>query len=254
MWIHPDGGSVTTGALSSPHLTVMAPTLPDPSNASSANAVEEPVRVFVVDDHPAIQEALAAAIKKANGLTVPGVAGAMDEALAAIESEGPDVVVLDLTLEGGNGFTLVEELRSWDEPPATLVYSMYEESMYAGRALRAGALGYVSKSAATEQVITAIRQVARGDVYLSEPLASQLLKKTVQNQGYAGDPVEQLTDRELVVFTLIGAGRSVREIAEELDLGRKTVETYRRRAKEKLGYETVDELLRFAVEWREKWT
>lgn len=178
-----------------------------------------------------------------------GSTGSADEALSVIRELAPDVVIVDISLSNGDGLTLIENARAESTGARILVYSMYDESVYAERALRAGALGYIPKSESTAEVINAIRTVARGDVYLSDPIASKILGKVIRSQDYSTTPIEQLTDRELTVFRMLGEGFSVREIAEQLDLSRKTIETYRRRAKEKLGYDTVEGLLQFAVQW-----
>jgi DNA-binding NarL/FixJ family response regulator len=205
---------------------------------------------LVVDDHPAIREALAATIQAEGGLQVVPAARNRAEAVRHLEDYRPDVLVLDLALPDGNGFTLIDDLQSQETGPRILVYSMYDDSAHAARALQAGALGYVTKSNPTSEVITAIRKVQGGGVYLSESVASKLLRKVLRNQDYGNDPREQLTDREFTVFTRLGEGQSVPEIAEALDLSVKTIETYRRRAKEKLGCDTVDDLLRSSIQWR----
>ena len=222
---------------------------PGPSRSSGAESTDSPTEILIVDDHPAIREALSAAIEREEGLQVVGAFDNVVDVEAYLEERTPDILVVDITLGGEDGLTLIEHIRTESPETRVLVYSMHDESLYAGRALRAGAMGYVPKSAPTDDVIEAIHQIEQGDVYLSRQIASQVLGKVIHNHGYAANPVEQLTDREMTVFRMIGQGYSVREIAEELDLSRKTVETYRRRAKEKLGYESVDELLRFAVQW-----
>lgn len=209
----------------------------------------DPIQVFIVDDHPAIREALSSAIEKTKGMKVIGVGATVSETLRFVKESIPDVVIADISLEEGDGLTLIERLRSEVPDTRILVYSMYNEDVYAERALRAGAQGYISKSASSERVIDAVQTVNQGDVYLSEFVSSQLLSKIIRRKNYSVTPIEQLTDRELTVFRMLGEGNSVRDIADQLDLSRKTIETYRRRAKEKLGYDTVDELLRHAVQW-----
>lgn len=219
------------------------------SGQSRAKASEKKTRILIVDDHPAIREALATAIGRESEMEAIGSSGSADEALSLIRQHAPDVIILDISLSNGDGLTLIEDVRSELKGVHILVYSMYDESVYAERALRAGALGYIPKSEPTEEVIEAVRTVARGEVYLSDPIASKILGKVIRSQDYSTTPVEQLTDRELTVFRMLGEGFSVREIADQLDLSRKTIETYRRRAKEKLGYDTVEGLLQFAVQW-----
>ena len=219
-------------------------------NSSSTRPLGE-VRVLVVDDHPAIREALSTAIEAADGLRAVPPARSIEEAFTHLEQVRPDVLVLDLALPDGNGFELIESLRSQGTEVGILVYSMYEDSAYAGRVLQAGALGYVTKSNPTAEVIEGVRRVHEGAVYLSKCVASELLSKVMQNQEYGNDPKGQLTDREFTVFTRLGEGQTVREIADDLGLSVKTAETYRRRAKEKLGCDTVDDLLRVSIQWRE---
>lgn len=222
-----------------------------PPTSLNGRPSEARARVLVVDDHPAIREALTSAIRAADGLQVVPAARTIAEASRHLEHYRPDVLVLDLALPDGDGFALIEALPAQATGPRILVYSMYDDSAHAGRALQAGALGYVTKSNPTAEVIKAIRQVQEGSVYLSDSVASKLLRKVLQNQDYGNDPKGQLTDREFTVFTRLGEGQSIPEIAEALDLSVKTVETYRRRAKEKLGCDTVDDLLRSSIQWRE---
>jgi len=208
------------------------------------------IQVFVVDDHPAIREALAAVIGSKIDMRLVGESATAQEALRRVEQTSPDVVVVDISLEDAHGLDLVEELRSRHPDLRVVVFSMYDESVYAERAIRAGASGYVMKSEPTEQVVVAIQTVSDGEVYLSRRMSSRILSKAIRQQDYAfRSTAEQLTERELTVFKRLGEGKSVRDIAAELDLSRKTVETYRRRAKEKLGFESIDELLQYAVQW-----
>lgn len=218
--------------------------------ASEASEPSARTQVFVVDDHPAIREALAASVDSKIDMRVIGESGTAQQALRQMERHVPDVVVVDISLEDAHGLDLVEELRSRFPDIRIIVFSMYDESVYAERAIRAGASGYVMKSEPTESVVKAIQAVREGDVYLSRRMSSRILSKVIRQQDYAfRSATEQLTEREMTVFKKLGEGVSVRDIAEELDLSRKTVETYRRRAKEKLGFESVDELLQYAVQW-----
>jgi DNA-binding NarL/FixJ family response regulator len=226
-------------------------TSPSSSTGPSTEQEEDTrTQIFVVDDHPAIREALTSAINSKIDMRVVGESGTAKKALRQMDRHEPDVVVVDISLEDAHGLDLVEEIRSRFSEVRIVVYSMYEESVYAERAIRAGASGYVMKSEPTERVVEAIQSVSEGDVYLSQRMSSRILSKVIRQQDYAfSSATEQLTDREMTVFEKLGKGQSVREIAEELDLSRKTVETYRRRAKEKLGFDTVDELLQYAVQW-----
>ncbi|MFB6247143.1 MAG: response regulator [Salinibacter sp.] len=221
----------------------------DPAGSSSP---DEGVRtqVFVVDDHPAIREALAATIGSKIDMRVVGESPTAQEALRMVERHVPDVIVVDISLGNAHGLDLVEELRSRFPDLRIVVFSMYDEGVYAERALRAGASGYVMKSEPTEHVVKAIQAVNKGDVYLSQRMSSRILSKVIRQRDYAlRSATEQLTDREMTVFEKLGEGLSVRDIAEDLGISRKTVETYRRRAKKKLGLESIDELLQYAVQW-----
>jgi DNA-binding NarL/FixJ family response regulator len=223
-----------------------------PQRASGSQSSERQTTVLVVDDHPAIREALSGALAREEGVRVLDLLSTAAEVETFLNTKTPDVFVVDISLGDGGGLDLIEKVRAQAPETKILVYSMHDESLYAGRALRAGALGYVPKSASTDTVIEAIQHIKEGEVYLSPQVASQILGSVIRTQKYGANPAEQLTERELTVFRMLGRGESVREIADQLDLSRKTVETYRRRAKEKFGYETVDELLRFAIEWRER--
>lgn len=217
------------------------------SNASSSQGR---TRVVVVDDHPAIVEALSDVIKTKMGFDLCGSAQNADEAFRLLVETEPDVAVVDIALGDAHGLDLVQNLRAQQPDLQVVIYSMYDESIYAERAIRAGATGYVMKSEPTQVVVEAIRSVARGEVYLSGRMASRMLSKlargTTSGPGYA---IDALTDREVAVFQLLGQGRGVQDIADQLHLSRKTVETYRRRAKEKLGFDSVAQLLQYAVQW-----
>lgn len=221
------------------------------SNASASEASPEQTHVFLVDDHPAIREALRSAVRGRMGMQVVGDRARAAEALSPIERHAPDVVVVDVSLEDTDGLTFIRRIRSRAPEPRILVFSMHDEEVYAERAIRAGASGYVMKTEPTETVIRAIEEVSEGQVYLSQHITSRILSKVIRTEDYsAASQFGELTDRELTVFRTLGEGYSVREIADRLDLNRKTIETYRRRAKEKLGYDTVEELLQHAVQWR----
>lgn len=222
----------------------------EPNGVSSSPDEGAQTQVFVVDDHPAIREALADAVDSKTDMQVVGKSPTAQEALRTMARHVPDVVVVDISLEDAHGLNLVEELRSRFPDLRIVVFSMYDESVYAEWAIRAGASGYVMKSEPTEQVVKAIQTASEGDVYLSQQMSSRILSKAIRQQDYAfRSATEQLTDREMTVFKKLGEGLSVRDIAEDLDLSRKTIETYRRRAKKKLGFESVDELLQYAVQW-----
>ncbi len=207
-------------------------------------------RVLIVDDHPAVREGLALRIKGQPNLEVCGEAADVPEALHLVAEVKPDVAVIDIALRNGNGLDLIKRIKAHNDGVRMLVWSMYSESLFAERALRAGALGYINKEHATDQIITAIRCVLEGKVYLSEPMAGQLLGRLV-NGGDAMNqsPITTLSDRELEVFRLIGHGLDTQEIAEKMCVSPKTVETYRARIKEKLNLTSSIDLLRHALQW-----
>ena len=214
-----------------------------------------PIHVLVVDDHPAVRDAIANAVGAQPDMDLVGLAGSADEAFELIRSTRPDVAVVDISLGDAHGLDLVQNLRAEVDTLEVVVFSMYDEAVYAERALRAGARGYVRKSEPTAAVTEAIRAAAAGEIYLARRAASRILSKvafggTRRSEASGGEPgLEDLTDREMAVFQLLGQGRPPEEIADQLNLSRKTVETYRRRAKEKLGFESVTELLQFAIRW-----
>ena len=217
------------------------------------NASTRRISVLLVDDHPAVRDALAITINAKEEVRVCGEAENAREALDLIDQFHPDVAVVDISLDGSHGLDLVQNLRSLYPDVQVIVFSMYDESVYAERAIRAGAVGYLMKSEPTRNVVEAIMAASRGEVYLSKAMTSRILSRGVRGRaeprGQVGTTLDELTDRELEVFELLGQGSTIPDIMEQLYLSRKTVETYRRRAKEKLGFDTVAELLRFAVQW-----
>lgn len=208
------------------------------------------IRVLVVDDHPPIREAISDRIGETMDLEVCGETGRADDAFAKIEEIQPDVVIVDISLVDGHGLDLVQNIQAQFSSVEVMVYSMYEEVVYAERAIRAGASGYLMKSAPTGKLIQAIRSVHDGEVFLSRRMSSRILNKVARGKSSeATFPIDALTDRELAVFQMLGEGYGVEEIQDRLNLARKTVETYRRRAKEKLDVNTVSELLQYALQW-----
>ncbi len=208
------------------------------------------IRVLVVDDHPAIREALSDTIKNKIDMELCGEASASDEAFRLVEKLKPDVAVVDISLDDAHGLDLVQNIRAQFPDTQVVVFSMYDENVYAERAIRAGASGYLMKSESTQSVIDAIRDVDQGEVHLSRRMASHILNKVAL--GRTSGPrfaIDELTDREMAVFQMLGEGYTVDEIKDRLNLSRKTVETYRRRAKEKFGFDSVAELLQYAVQW-----
>lgn len=207
-------------------------------------------RVLVVDDHPIVRRGFAQLINHEPDICVCGEAEDLPQALSALESEQPDLVIVDIVLKNANGLELLKRLPVLAPETRALVVSMHDEQIYAERALRAGARGYVMKQEADEVIVTAIRRVLQGGIYVSDQINERILMSFAQNQAPTEtSPVEHLTDRELEVFELIGQGVSTRQIGDRLNISVKTVETYRARIKEKLHLETGAELVQTSVEW-----
>jgi len=210
-------------------------------------------RVYLVDDHPLVREWLANLIDQQADLAVCGEAGSAAAAMSGIGAAKPDVAVVDISLGGRSGLELIRDLKQAHPRVAVLVLSMHHEDLYAERALRAGARGYIMKREVTKKVITAIRRVQQGKVYLGDHLAATLAEKLVTGTSAGPEsPVSQLSDRELEVFRLLGQGRTTRQIAEALQLSSKTVQAYYARIKEKLHLGNASELLREAIRWEEE--
>jgi len=205
-------------------------------------------RVLIVDDHPIVRRGLAQLIEQEPDLEVCGEAKDADTALTAMAELEPDIALVDLMLKGASGTDLVKTLKArWADIPI-LVISMHDEAVYAERALRAGAHGYIMKEEATGQVLTALRKVLSGDVYVSDRMVGHLLRRMVGGGGH-GAGLESLSDRELEVFQWIGRGLNVPDIAERLSVSPKTVETYRAHIKDKLNLASSAEVMRLAVRW-----
>ena len=207
-------------------------------------------RVLVVDDHPIIRQGLALLIDREPDLLVCGHADDAHTATEAIATLWPDLVILDISLGGQDGLELLKQIRARDAGLPILVLSMHDESIYAERVLRAGANGYIMKQEATDLVLTAIRRILDGEVYMPERVASRMLRQYARGAAVgAASPLASLSDRELEVFRLIGGGSSTREIAEGLHLSVKTVESYQAHIKEKLALRNARELQHHAIEW-----
>jgi DNA-binding NarL/FixJ family response regulator len=206
-------------------------------------------RVFVVDDHPIVRQGLAQLINGEADLVVCGEASSAREALEMLTAPLPDVVIVDISLEDRNGVELIKDMIARHPELPCLALSMYDETMYAVRVLRAGGRGYVMKQEAPKKVIAAIRRVLDGHIYVSENMATRLVDQFVLTAPGSVFPTGELSDRELEVLTLIGRGHGTREIAEKLFLSVKTVEAHRERIKEKLKLKSGSELLRYAVQF-----
>jgi DNA-binding NarL/FixJ family response regulator len=208
--------------------------------------------VFVVDDHPLLRQGLALLINQEQDLMVCGEAEEAQAALKAIAANQPDILIADISLKGPDGLDLLKTIRTLYLDLPVLILSMHDESIYAERALRARANGYIMKQEATEKVLVALRRILAGDIYLSEKMANKLLHQYISgSSGSSADMnsrLSNLSDRELEVFRLIGEGRSTRQIAESLHLSIKTVETYQAHIKEKLSLRSGRELVQHAIQ------
>jgi len=205
-------------------------------------------KVILVEDHPIIRKALADEIDGTGEMTVCGEADTAKAALDLIQKTAPDIAIVGLVLKGRDGLELIKDISLRFPKLAVLVLSMREESIYANRAMRAGAQGYIAKEQSLANVIEAIRKLLAGQIYLNPDLSAKLLQ-TVLHSTYPGVGVKQLSDRELKVLEFIGSGLTTAEIAEQLHLSVKTVETYRERIKKKLDLANASELLKYAIEW-----
>ena len=214
------------------------------------NPERKPIKVVLVEDHPMFRERLTQLINKDLQMIVCGEADNIQDAMRMIEETKPDIAIVDITLSGSSGLELIKDLKVRGNPTPVLVLSMHDEALYAERALRAGANGYISKSQASSQVKYAIQAVLGGDVYLSQHMTSRVLQRLSKGASESKPTgVAALTDRELEVFRLLGCGRNSREIAEDLGLGETTVNSYRFRIREKLGIRNAAELYNQAAQW-----
>lgn len=207
-------------------------------------------RIMIVDDHPLMRQGLAATIESAQNMKVCCQVSSAEEAMDEIAGANPDIVIVDISLPGMGGLELIKHLRNLYPDLKTLVVSRHDEVLYAERAIRAGARGYVMKLEAGEVIVEAIRRVMRGGIFVSEEINERLLMSMASGRpSIAQSPMEILSDRELEVLELFGKGQTTRDIAERLHLSVKTIESYRSRIKEKLHLSSATELMQRAVQW-----
>jgi len=219
--------------------------------AGSGQSRQVKARVLLIDDHAIVRQGLAELINDQPDLVVCGEADNPPEALKVIAQTEPDAAIVDISLKSGDGIELCRQVHEQWPNVALLVLSMHDEGLYAERALRAGAMGYVMKQEPQETVMTAIRRILKGETHLSAPMTAKLLQSfTGKRDRVDVPPLERLSDRELQVFRLIGQGRSVKDIADELFLSPKTVETHKEHIKRKLNLDSSNDLLRYAIEAR----
>jgi len=207
-------------------------------------------KVFVVDDHPIVRQGLALLINRELDLTVCGEAEDAHAAVHSVTTAKPDILIVDISLNGPDGLDLLKDVRMRYPDLPVLILSMHDESIYAERALRAGAQGYIMKQEATEKVLVALRRILSGEIYVSERIANRMLQRYIGSpSGGRPSSIADLTDRELEVFRLIGEGHATRQIAEELHISVKTVESYQAHIKEKLSLRSARELVQHAIQW-----
>jgi DNA-binding NarL/FixJ family response regulator len=207
-------------------------------------------RVLIVDDHPVVRYGFLQLLSSEPDFEVCGEAASAQEALALVNQRQPDIAVVDISLQGTNGIELIKQIHAMHPEARILVSSMHDETLFAERALRAGAGGYINKQMAMTEMVGAIRRVLSGKVYLSTSMTERMVERAARLETDASRSVMQrLSDRELEVFSLLGDGLSTREVAQRLNLSVKTIETHRAQIKRKLGLRNSTELIQRAVEW-----
>lgn len=225
---------------------------PAKQRQQTTDCVSADLRVMIVDDHPVVREGFARYIETEPGMKVCCQSGSAAEAFAIYSKNRPDIVLVDLSLQEGSGLELIKDIIACDPDAKLIVISGHDEDLYAERCIRSGAMGYINKHEAAQNIVEAIAMVRRGDVYLSQRLSTKLLRRvTGKKSELDTDPKSALSDRELEVFELLGQGKTINEIAEHLYLSPKTIETYRAHLKDKLGIETSQQLARRAFQWVE---
>jgi DNA-binding NarL/FixJ family response regulator len=230
-------------------MTSLAASSNDTTQGGSSPSAKS--RVFIVDDHAMFRDGMRQLIEREPDLTVCGDVADADEAMREIREKKPDLVIADISLSGKTGIDLIKNIKAEFEDLPVLVVSMHEESLYAERALRAGAMGYVMKQEPAKAVKVAIRKVLGGDIHLSDKMSATMLAKFMlgNRTNQPVSPIETLSDRELEVFRMLGEGKATRQIAEELNLTITTINSFRNRIKEKLNLKNSTELILHAVQW-----
>jgi DNA-binding NarL/FixJ family response regulator len=207
-------------------------------------------RVLIIDDHPLLRRGMATLISSQPDFEICAEADHAQSGLQAMRETTPHIALVDITLPGTDGLELIKLMLSEQPKLRILVVSMHDESLYALRALRAGAKGYLMKAEAIEQIVTALRKISAGDLYVTPRFSERLVFRAIQSlENGMGSPVDRLSDRELEVLRLLGKGLGTRDIAKNLHLSVKTIETHRAHIKEKLGFKEAAEMIRFAIDW-----
>lgn len=216
----------------------------------TSNGREKKHSIFILDDHPVVRKGLVFILEREPDFYVCGEAGKYSEALEKIESVKPDLIIVDISLDGPNGLDFIQHMKGLNPETKMLVHSMHDEMFYAERVLRAGARGYVMKQEPPDKVIEGVREVLQGKIYVSLRLSERLLQKmSADPASISKSPVEHLSNRELEVFRFIGEGLSTRQIAQILHRSPKTIDTYRGRIKEKLDLLNSSEVIQYAIKW-----
>jgi DNA-binding NarL/FixJ family response regulator len=208
------------------------------------------IKILIVDDHPLVRQGLIGLLSTQSDFEVCGEASGIADARFQADSQKPDVAIIDLTLEDGSGIELIKYLNETHPVMKLLVLTMHDELVFAERALRAGAVGYVNKQEVSRTIVKAIREILEGKLYLSRRATERMVQLAVGSKGQQGQsPIERLTDRELEIFQMIGQGLTTRQIATKLGLSPKTVDAHRERIKQRLELKNVTELTKHAVQW-----
>lgn len=218
-------------------------------SGASGPAPADKSRVYIVDDHAMFRDGLRQMINLEPDLCVCGDAADAAQAMTDLRRLNPDLVIADISLAGSSGIDLVKAIKRDFEDLPVLVVSMHDESLYGERALRAGAMGYVMKSEPAKTVLAALRKVLRGEVHVSEKMASAMVTKFIQGEAVPPSPLESLSDREMEVFRLLGQEKGTRQIAEEINVALPTVGSFKNRIKEKLGLKNSTEMILYAIQW-----
>jgi DNA-binding NarL/FixJ family response regulator len=220
------------------------------SSAAPAEKLRAKFGIFLVDDHPVTRQGISALISRESHLAIAGESDSAPKALELIGRSRPDLAIIDISLKSMSGIELIKNIKAMAPDLPVLVLSMHDESLYAERALRAGAQGYVMKQEAGEKIIAAIHRVLEGEIYLSDAMREKMLHRIVKTKKEdTRFPIDKLSDREMEVFQLIGNGYSTRQIAARLNLSVKTIDSYREHLKLKLQLESGPDLLRYAIQW-----
>ncbi len=227
-----------------------APSSADGDSSAAAPAPSTARKILLVDDHPITRQGLRMLISQQPGMSVVGESDNAAQAMDLAAKLKPDIVIVDIALRSANGIELTKNLKAHSPDLLILIVSMHDEELFAERALRAGARGYLMKHEASERVVEALGKISTGELYISDRVRGRMLSRLVNNRtGEVTSPVESLSDREMEVFQLIGNGYATRQIAERLNLSVKTIDSYREHLKLKLSLESGAELVRYAIQW-----